>query len=433
MGKDGGDINMGNVNGNVTIQQAGRDIVINGVSYEIHNELLEKYVVSKYVLKRIAKQCQSAETLEQLVYWILRETESYLTKYDSIQEFIEKLPPEAKANPDIQQLTDKLVEAVDEGHYDKLPDLFAKAIEKMKLALMKESSERYWSPLYYLYTTRANSLKARGQYYQAAVDFHTASELIPQPDKGKENNLDNAKTYTFRKLYSDCLHEAGAALRQAGKYEQAQQCLETALQWREKLHANMLDNTDIANTMNSLAVLYEEQGNYTEALPLFKQALEIHEKVLGKHHPDTANSLNNLAGVYRAQGNYAEALPLVKQALEIREKVLGKQHPDTASSLNNLAMVYKAQGNYAEALRLHKQAVDIARQALGEQHPDYKLYLENYEYVQQEAQTAQTPPPEPAAVSPAPAEPPKTPEPPTPPKTWISYIIETMKGCFSFK
>ena len=50
-----------------------------------------------------------------------------------------------------------------------------------------------------------------------------------------------------------------------------------------------------------------------------------------------------------AQGKYAEAEPLFKRALAIREKALGKDHPDVATSLNNLALLYDSQGKYAEA------------------------------------------------------------------------------------
>ena len=55
------------------------------------------------------------------------------------------------------------------------------------------------------------------------------------------------------------------------------------------------------------------------------------EKALGPEHPDVANSLNNLAALYQAQGRYAEAEPLYKRALAISEKALGPEHPDVAT------------------------------------------------------------------------------------------------------
>jgi Tetratricopeptide repeat len=50
-----------------------------------------------------------------------------------------------------------------------------------------------------------------------------------------------------------------------------------------------------------------------------------------------ATSLNNLAHLLHDQGDYAGARPLSERALAIREKALGPEHPYTATSLNSLA------------------------------------------------------------------------------------------------
>ena len=56
--------------------------------------------------------------------------------------------------------------------------------------------------------------------------------------------------------------------------------------------------------------------------------------------PMSRVSLNNLAALYEAQGRYADAEPLYKRSLAICEKALGPDHPDVAMSLNNLAVLY---------------------------------------------------------------------------------------------
>ena len=43
-------------------------------------------------------------------------------------------------------------------------------------------------------------------------------------------------------------------------------------------------------------------GNYAKAEPLYQEALEMCQKVLGKDDPDTAISLRNLGGLYWAMG-----------------------------------------------------------------------------------------------------------------------------------
>jgi tetratricopeptide (TPR) repeat protein len=69
-------------------------------------------------------------------------------------------------------------------------------------------------------------------------------------------------------------------------------------------------------------MLYRAQGRYDEAEPRFKRALAISEKTLGLDHPDVATSLNNLAVFYEHQGRYAEALLASTRAVNICSKNL---------------------------------------------------------------------------------------------------------------
>ena len=84
-------------------------------------------------------------------------------------------------------------------------------------------------------------------------------------------------------------------------------------------------------------------------------ARAIREKALGPEHPDVAASRNNLAELYQAQGRYAEAEPLYRRSLAIWEKALGPEHPHVATGLNNLTVLYRAQGRYAEAEPLFRR------------------------------------------------------------------------------
>ncbi len=132
-----------------------------------------------------------------------------------------------------------------------------------------------------------------------------------------------------------------------------------------------------ATSLNNLAGLYQAQGRYKEAEPLYQQALAIRQKQLGDNHPDTARSLNDLAGLYHVQGRLSEAELLFQQALAIRQKQLGGNHPITGSSLNNLARLYFTQGRLSEAEPLFQQALAIVREQLGDNHPDTASVLDN--------------------------------------------------------
>jgi tetratricopeptide (TPR) repeat protein len=99
------------------------------------------------------------------------------------------------------------------------------------------------------------------------------------------------------------------------------------------------EHPSVAASLNNLALLYDSQGRYAEAEPLYQQALEMTKRLLGEEHPSVATSLNNLAGLYNSQGRYAEAEPLYQQALDIAKQVLGANHLTTVTIRENLQMM----------------------------------------------------------------------------------------------
>ena len=74
----------------------------------------------------------------------------------------------------------------------------------------------------------------------------------------------------------------------------------------------------MAESLNNLATLYHAQGQYTQAEPLYKNALAIEEKALGPDHPAVVTSLENLTALYRATKRDEEAETLEQRAARIR-------------------------------------------------------------------------------------------------------------------
>jgi hypothetical protein len=50
-----------------------------------------------------------------------------------------------------------------------------------------------------------------------------------------------------------------------------------------------------------------QQGKHSEAETMYRQTLQLRERVLGKDYPDTLASINNLVGSLGQQGKHAEA------------------------------------------------------------------------------------------------------------------------------
>jgi tetratricopeptide (TPR) repeat protein len=87
---------------------------------------------------------------------------------------------------------------------------------------------------------------------------------------------------------------------------------------------------------------------------MYRRALEIREKSLGKDHPSVVTSLINLALLYMAQGKYDKAEPMYRRVLKINEKSPGKNHPSITTLSKNLAALLRKKDRKAEAQRWMK-------------------------------------------------------------------------------
>lgn len=104
-------------------------------------------------------------------------------------------------------------------------------------------------------------------------------------------------------------------------------------------------------TDSSLATLYSRMGqiyrrrlergesqDYQKeqalAIEYFRKAVDLQEDLDLK--ADLTTSLNNLALLYQSQGRYSEAEPVYLQALELCERLLGGNHPNTVTIHENI-------------------------------------------------------------------------------------------------
>ena len=122
-----------------------------------------------------------------------------------------------------------------------------------------------------------------------------------------------------------------------------------------------------------------QMGKWDDAVTLLKDILKKVAAEHGKAGNEYATALNNLAMIYHYTGRYSDAEPLYDQALLITRRVLGADHLDTASSLNNLVGLCYEQGRYAKATPVYMEAVEIMERVVGAEHPNTKMMRENYE------------------------------------------------------
>ncbi len=217
-----------------------------------------------------------------------------------------------------------------------------------------------------------------GGEYEEAIQSYIKSDSLEKI----ELNASAPNYHRSELKLADCFNRLSLQYDNSGNYTEAIKLGTQALEIRRKVLGE--EHPDYALSLNNLTIDYAKIGNYTEAIRLGTQASEILKKFLGEEHPDYALSLDNLAYLNNTIGNYTEAIRLGTQASEILKKILGEEHSDYAISLNNLASYYDEIGNHTEAIKLGTQALEILKKVFGEEHPFYATSLNNLAYCNSE-------------------------------------------------
>jgi CHAT domain-containing protein/Tfp pilus assembly protein PilF len=163
--------------------------------------------------------------------------------------------------------------------------------------------------------------------------------------------------------------------RRAGKYDQALESAQRALDIRERLLGP--EDQYVASALSNLGDVYRYKGEYSKAEQLQLRALEIRERMLEPEHPAIATSLSLLAEVYRLKGDYPRAESLDQRALQLLEGVQGPDHIDVGTTALNLALIYFDEGDYAQSEKLNLRALKIKESVLGPEDPDVAAPLHN--------------------------------------------------------
>ncbi len=140
-------------------------------------------------------------------------------------------------------------------------------------------------------------------------------------------------------------------LQNKGEYEKAMQYANDALSLSEKISFKK----GIADSYNSIGIIYTRQGNYRDALKNHFASLKIRAEV--GYKKGIAASYNNIGIIYYKQGNYPDALKNHFASLKIREELGDKKV--IAFSYNNIGNIYMGQGNYPDALKNYFASLKI--------------------------------------------------------------------------
>jgi tetratricopeptide (TPR) repeat protein len=125
--------------------------------------------------------------------------------------------------------------------------------------------------------------------------------------------------------------------------------LQKALQTHQKsleIYREIGDKSGIAESLNCIGGILEEQGNFQEAFRNLLETLEIYKTLSDRS--GVAVTLCNMGHILRKQGRRDEALEKLNQSINIQEDIGDRTW--TADTYNIIGMIYNEKENDFSAL-----------------------------------------------------------------------------------
>ena len=308
---------------------------------------------------------------------------SKLQLTDSIMVYANKMESLTTNNPsEIREIADAFL---DIGYYDKAISLYFKALAIRpstdiynNLALTYENvgqyneAKKYYKMAVALQSDYTTSLRNLGLLYNRTGVYDTALYYYKKLYAISPNGVYNLSA--LAKLFIK-LKQKDSALLYIRKLESINTENASELRVMADVYLDLPDyqkaigiyNKALAikpaeDIYNNLAIAYEDQEKYDDAIQAYKSAI--------KFKPDYVLSINNLASLYYRTKKYDSAATYFKKIIAITSK-------PSAAVYNSLADAYYSYDNYDSSIVYYKKAI-----ALDSSHSNYFVNLgEAYYYL----------------------------------------------------
>jgi tetratricopeptide (TPR) repeat protein len=213
-----------------------------------------------------------------------------------------------------------------------------------------------------LHADTATSVNDLAAILESVGELQTAEALYLRALDIRKKSLgadDSATLFSVRNL-------AGFYIG-AERFDEAEHLLRQLLGTHQRLHG--LEHKGTAEAMNDLGELLFRRGAVEETPALFRCALDICARTVGRDDPLVARVSQNLETARAATDQLANRLfqdaavdkmeDLFRKILHHDEAVLGADHADTGRALFNLAMVLREEKRHDEAQKLLYRALPI--------------------------------------------------------------------------
>jgi tetratricopeptide (TPR) repeat protein len=151
------------------------------------------------------------------------------------------------------------------------------------------------------------------------------------------------------------LNSLGLVCQHGGKFTDA----ETFFKQSADVFEQAGKKVELAGALTNLALLMQETAKYDAVEPLFKRALALYEK--SGDQLALAGILDRYAAFCQLESRYSEADALYSRALSLRQSQAGESSALVADTLCALGQLHTAQGDYTKGENELRHALSIAK------------------------------------------------------------------------
>ncbi len=202
----------------------------------------------------------------------------------------------------------------------------------------------------------------------AELDSYFEKNEVGKIDDFLTASLKQAKEEEDYAAYISICNEMIGFYRSVSAFKKAFDASEDVLLLMEELK---LENTEhFATTLLNAATAYSAAGDCAQALRLYRQAVQIYERLLPPEDYRWAGLYNNMSIMLEKLNENEEAAACGKKALAIIEKQAGSE-AQTATTLTNLALVHFKLSQNDQAKRCLERAIALFEQGGDEPNEHY--------------------------------------------------------------
>jgi hypothetical protein len=215
--------------------------------------------------------------------------------------------------------------------------------------------------------TRVQAICNLVECHRASGDYTTAESIARKTlvllrqivHTGNKGNLDQSIVRSIGNL--------ALVFSDQGKYTQAAQMETKLLSLMERTHGD--EHYDTLIVMSNLAITLHSLKRLEEAERMQRRVIDVMQRAHGKSGTEVLKHRANLASTLASQRRFSEADDILCGVIDAVTLSFGSEHPITLTSRSNFAVSLSSQCRYGEAETLHREILLLRTKVLGADHP----------------------------------------------------------------